>query len=205
MKGYTRFGKHARKDLDTKTEMEDFKNSLESRALTRDIFGSLGTANGLKSAVKATFSLLVHYGHYLSNDFCFPAGKSAPAASAADAIPPPATTLDRAFVATEIKNLLKSMGRICCYLAWLHSVEQGTSVYETSYLIRDAVEGVISYSRFDPSIFLSDVKGIKSTSTRLKLHWSDMKLHFALSLDKRISGNLGKLVAELLFVPTKYF
>ena len=205
MKGYTRFQKQTKT---TKVELEDFKATLESRALTREILNSGNSGNTLKSAIKATFSILVHYGHYLSNDSCFPLEECRPVASAeaSEKIPPPATALDRAFVAAEVNNLLKTMGHICSYLAWLHCIDEGKqSLYETKYMVRDAVDFVISYARFDPSVFLSDVKGMKTASKRLEFHYADMKLQFALSLDKRISGDLGKLVAKLFSLPTHYF
>ena len=205
MKGYARFQKQSKT---TKADLEDFKATLESRALIREVLNSGNTGNTLKSAVKATFSILVHYGHYLSNDFCFPLEECPTVASteANEKIPPLATALDRAFAAAEVKNLLKTMGRICSYLAWLHCIGEGKqSLYETKYVVRDAADFVISNARFDPSVFLSDVKGMKTASKRLEFHFADMKLQFALSLDKRISGDLGKLVAQLFSLPTQYF
>jgi len=203
MNGYSQFGKHASGTIHSKQQMDEFKATLHGRALTRDIFEIVGTSNALKMAVKATVSLLAHYGHYLTSGFCFPS--TAPTSSTmskADKIPPHATSMDRAFVASEIRKLLKVMGRICGYLAWLNSIEQGKSLYETKYAICDAIESVLDDVKFDPSLFLSG--GSKQKQKELETFWKEMKLQFTLSLDKRISGQLGFQVAELLGLPTTY-
>lgn len=209
MKGYTRFGKDASAEGHSNEEIEAFKRTLQGRALIRDIIGAKdGAANALKCAVKATFSLLVHYGHYLSGAFCFPAAPENEVESELDKIPPHATLLDQAFVAGELRNLLKTMGRICSYLAWLHSIDQEErNLYKTRYLVRDAVDSLLSSkSLFNPTMFLSsDVKGMKSEAKLLNFHWIDMRIQFTSSLDKRISGNLGRLVAELSDCPTTYY
>lgn len=200
--GYHRFGKNAdptrrKSKLNLKREMDEFTKQLRSRDLTRDILDTLGSTQALKLAVRASFSVLIHYGHYLSNDFVFPPASTVQT-GCIDPIPPHATPNDRAYVATEVRRLLESMGQIVAYLAWIYSIEQGEGIYESRFLIRDGVDGLLASSTFNPSVFLSS----KSNASQ---HWMDMKLRFALTLDKRISGLLGKHTADLFKLTVKYF
>jgi hypothetical protein len=203
LQGYQRFGANGEHDCNLKKEMEVFKERLLGRDLTSDIL-KYGGAKALKLTVRATFSILIHYGHYLSSDFEFPRCKAVDPTSE-DRIPPHASSGEQAFVAAETRCLVKHMGQLCSYMAWIYCIDQGVSLYETRYVIRDVVEGMLSSSSFDPSIFLKDTKGIRDHDKRLLRHWNDMKLQFALSLDKRISGHLGKHTASLFNCATHYF
>ncbi|CAB9517558.1 expressed unknown protein [Seminavis robusta] len=197
LQGYRRFGPTAN-SADEKTlraDMQRFKEELLEKDLTRDILKS-GGAQVLKLAVRAAFSVLIYYGHYLSSDLAFP---SAPAvdSSSLDRIPPHARSNDQTFVATETGRLVKCMGRLCSYMAWIYCIDLGVSLYEARFVIRDTVEGLLSSAKFDPLVFLKDSKGGKDDAKRLRRHWNDMKLKFALSLDKRISGRLGEHTSKL--------
>lgn len=202
LRGYQQFGKKASllkssSKLTFKRETDAFLNQLQSRDLTRSILDGPGGTQSLKLAVRASFSILIHFGHYLSSDFVFPPPSDADTQTRG--IPG-----ERAFVATEVRRLLKSMGRIVAYLAWLYSIEQGESIYHARFLIRDVVDGLLSSSTFDPSMFLTKREG-SNDERRLSRHWKDMKLQFSLSLEKRISGLLGKHTAELFELTLKYF
>jgi hypothetical protein len=203
LRGYQRFGPNEDHEINLKEETEDFKQTLLGRDLTRDVL-KYGGASALKLTVRAAFSILVHYGHYLSSDFEFPKAKAVDPTSE-ERIPPHASSSDQAFVAAETSRLVKQMGELCSYMAWIYCIEQGVSLYESRYVIRDVVEGMLSSSSFDPSVFLKDTKGLRDHDKRLRRHWTDMKLQFALSLDKRICGHLGKHTAGLFKCATHYF
>ena len=200
LRGYSQL----KNDSVSKQQLAGFKSLLKSRALPSNILSSKdGISNGLKRAVRAAFSVLIHYGHYLSNDFCFP---DPPAKNDADGslTPPHATVADRSFVATEVRKLVETMGRIVSYMSWLWAVEEEQSIYDAKYLISGTVINQLEDSKFYPSVFLTGVSP-KEKEKQMNRHWADMKLQFALSLDKRISGLLGQKVADEFRVVTKYF
>jgi hypothetical protein len=149
--------------------------------------------------------VLIHYGHYLSNDFQFPDPPVRNDAVDDCLTPAHATAADRAFVAAETRKLLETMGGIVSYIVWLWSITEGRSIYASKYEISKAVNSQLEDTKFDPSIFLTGSNSRKDKEKRVARHWVDMKLQFALSLDKRISGLLGQEVADEFRVVTKYF
>lgn len=200
LKGYKNMiaedGHRSRKD------MEEFNKLLGGRELTGRIIEA-GCAQTLKDAVRAAFSILFHYGHYLTCAFPEPPQNTG---ASAESVPPHATSDDREFVGTEVRRLVRYMGRIICYVSWVYSIDQGKDLYDAKYLIRDTVDAFCQSSSFDPCIFVAaGVKGPTKQRKILQNHLARIKQYFALSLDKRIAGMLGQEIAIELNVPLDQF
>lgn len=190
-------------------KVEEFQNLLKSRPLVGEILRSNeGVKGALKRTVRASFSVFIHYGHYLSNDFVFPDSSIENCVDDPSIMPAHATPADRSFVAAETRQLVKTMGKIVGYMAWLWSIDEGQSIYGATDTIVTTVIGQLRGDfKFDPLIFLSKFpsRNKKEDEKRVNRHWADMKFQFAASLDKRIAGKLGKKVATDFRVTTKYF
>jgi hypothetical protein len=110
-------------------------------------------------------------------------------------VTPPVKAENIGLINNEIRRATDALGKICSYVAWLHSVDQRLPLSLSALIICDVVLFSIESKEFYPVKFL-DTKELTSKTQeeeRKRDHWNDIKFQFASSLDKRV---LGKAVAE---------
>lgn len=182
-------------------ENQKSKSEVESSLRTSNVVSSLLSSGGstegaLIQAARATISIWIHYGHYLSTEFNFPRYHSEEEDS--NMKPAEATIDEIEFVSSETKRLTDIMGKILSYIAWLYTIEhKEKSLRDCAPIIGSVLLEEIHSTVFDPSKFLDIGDGFA-----IEGHWNDIKLKFALSLDKHV---LGKAVAEVVKCDMKWF
>jgi hypothetical protein len=99
------------------------------------------------------------------------------------------------FVRSQASRLVKVMGKLCSYFAWLYGVHARENTRSLAILIdRDRyVPQKLEETKFDPAPFL-DVTDYSQ----------EVRLTFLLNLDKRCVPTLRPMLANMLGVATKY-
>ena len=97
------------------------------------------------------------------------------------------------FVRSQACRLVKVMGKLCSYFAWLYGVDATEDTSSLAYLINSHVPQELEETTFDPAPFLDASDYSK-----------EVRLSFLLNLDKRCVPQLKPALAEMLGVGTKY-
>jgi hypothetical protein len=97
------------------------------------------------------------------------------------------------FVRSQASRLVKVMGKLCSYFAWLYGVDTHEGTSALAYLVSGISPQELEETTFDPAPFFDAADYLK-----------EVKLSFLLNLDKRCVPQLKPILAEMLGVATKY-
>ena len=156
---------------------------LMQRSLVKDIVGHRrGPKEALERCVKALASQWVLLGHFVNGE---PDGLIRSGSEVSD------DSLH--FLQEQISRLLKLLGKITSYIAWLYNIVEKESPTTLAHLFYNMASNLIDGTDFDPSPFL------KQNNSKDN-HWSGVRLRLILGLDKRIIPEVRPILADLMNV-----
>jgi hypothetical protein len=165
---------------------ESDTESLCSKPIVKHILDHPRRAKeALEKSLKACTQLWSMYGHFILCDL-------PDLETAIDAKDGP-TDVSVHFVRSQAGRLVKVMGKLSSYFAWLYGVDAHESTSSLAYLINGYVPQELEETTFDPAPFLDAADYSK-----------EVRLSFLLNLDKRCVPQLKPALAEMLGVGAKY-
>jgi hypothetical protein len=180
LKGFVRNNDVSGPDPDHDTDRTE---SIFSKPIVKHIQGR--TKEALEKSLKACTQLWNTYGHFICCDL-----PDLETAMEAKDGPSPVSVH---FVRSQACRLVKVMGSLCSYLAWLYGFDASESTRSLAILIDHHAPKELEETTFDPAPFL-DVTDYSK----------EVRLNFMLNLDKRCVPKLRPMLAEMLGVASKY-
>jgi hypothetical protein len=107
------------------------------------------------------------------------------------------------FVCMHSRRLLQTVGKITSILAWLYGYQANENAKSVGRLLRNICQRAFEDKQFDPSPFLGG-KNDEVPLVSIDKHWSLVKLHLILNLDKRAIPGVRPMLAETLGVGLQY-
>jgi hypothetical protein len=139
----------------------------------------------LEKSLKACTQLWSMYGHFILCDL--------PDLEAAMDTKDGPSDVSVHFVRSQASRLVKVMGKLCSYFAWLYGVDASEGIMALACLINANAPQELEETNFETAPFLDAADYSK-----------EVRLNFLLNLDKRCVPQLKPALAGLLEVVTKY-
>ena len=145
-----------------------------------------GPKEALEYSIRALTSQWISYGHFIISDGSAikPDEGNGPSLS------------HIAAVYEHSRHLLKSLGKICSYMAWIYGDCEHEKSDSVARLISNIVDSAIASSEFDPSPYLS--------SMPIETYWIKLKLSLVLDIDRHVFPGLQPVLATNLGVGFHY-
>jgi hypothetical protein len=160
--------------------------SLCSKPIVKHILDHPRRAKeALEKSLKACTELWSMYGHFILCDL--------PDLEAAMDAKDGPSDVSVHFVRSQACRLVKVMGKLCSYFAWLYGVDASENALSLAFLINSHAPQKLEETTFDPAPFPDAADYLK-----------EVRLSFLLNLDKRCVPQLRPMLAERLGVATKY-
>ncbi|KAL7560957.1 hypothetical protein ACA910_022444 [Epithemia clementina (nom. ined.)] len=159
-------------------------DALFERKLIKDIVGHRrGPKEALEKFWKALVSQWIILGHFVDGQL---SGLVHSEANISD------DSLH--FLQEQSLRLLKLLGKITSYLAWLFAAVEKENPMGVAHMLYNTASHSLDSSEFDPSPFIGG--DIRTTEK----HWSNIRLRLALDLDKGVIPEVRPILADLMGV-----